>query len=138
MIRRAVKENIPLINDIVKEYNPSFMHQYSLDLYLDSDIYLIYVYEEDNTIKGFIICNHLYERVEILLLFVDTKYRNLGVGKSLIEYLYNLDAEIISLEVSVENKPALHLYQKLGFKQIGIRKKYYQGIDALIMERRIK
>ena len=137
MIRRIKESDIPFINEIVKSYDKDFMHHYTLDMYLDSDVYLMYLYEEDNLIKGFIICNHLYEKMEILLLFVKDEYRNLGIGKKLVEYLYNL-SKIITLEVSVENYPALHLYEKLGFKEVGRRPKYYKGIDALIMEKVIK
>ncbi len=137
MIRRIKESDIPFINEIVKDYDKDFMHHYTLDMYLDSDVYLMYLYEENNTIKGFIICNHLYEKMEILLLFVKDEFRNQGIGKKLVEYLYKL-SEIITLEVSVENYPALHLYEKLGFKEVGRRPKYYKGIDALIMEKVIK
>jgi ribosomal-protein-alanine N-acetyltransferase len=137
MIRRIKESDIPFINEIVKNYDKDFMHHYTLDMYLDSDVYLMYLYEENNTIKGFIICNHLYEKMEILLLFVKDEFRNQGIGKKLVEYLYSL-SEIITLEVSVENYPALHLYEKLGFKEVGRRPKYYKGIDALIMEKVIK
>lgn len=137
MIRRIKESDIPFINEIVKNYDKDFMHHYTLDMYLDSDVYLMYLYEENNVIKGFIICNHLYEKMEILLLFVKDEFRNQGIGKKLVEYLYNL-SEIITLEVSVENYPALHLYEKLGFKEVGRRPKYYKGIDALIMEKVIK
>ena len=137
MIRRIKESDIPFINEIVKNYDKDFMHHYTLDMYLDSDVYLMYLYEENNTIKGFIICNHLYEKMEILLLFVKDEFRNQGIGKKLVEYLYKL-SEIITLEVSVENYPALHLYEKLGVKEVGRRPKYYKGIDALIMEKVIK
>ena len=137
MIRRIKESDIPFINEIVKNYDKDFMHHYTLDMYLDSDVYLMYLYEENNTIKGFIICNHLYEKMEILLLFVKDEFRNQGIGKKLVEYLYKL-SEIITLEVSVENYPALHLYEKLGFKEVGRRPKYYKEIDALIMEKVIK
>ena len=137
MIRRIKESDIPFINEIVKNYDKDFMHHYTLDMYLDSDVYLMYLYEEDNIIKGFVICNHLYEKMEILLLFVKDEFRNQGIGKELVEYLYTL-SQIITLEVSVENYPALHLYEKLGFKEVGRRSKYYKGIDALIMEKVIK
>lgn len=137
MIRRIKESDILFINEIVKNYDKDFMHHYTLDMYLDSDVYLMYLYEENNVIKGFIICNHLYEKMEILLLFVKDEFRNQGIGKKLVEYLYNLSG-IITLEVSVENYPALHLYEKLGFKEVGRRPKYYKGIDALLMEKVIK
>ena len=40
----------------------------------------------------------------------------------------------ISLEVKEKNVPAIKLYEKYGFEKVGIRKKYYNGIDnAIIM-----
>ena len=81
MIRRIKESDIPFINEIVKNYDKDFMHHYTLDMYLDSDVYLMYLYEEDNIIKGFIICNHLYEKMEILLLFVKDEFRNQGNRK---------------------------------------------------------
>lgn len=40
----------------------------------------------------------------------------------------------ISLEVNEKNDIAIKLYEKYGFKKVGIRKKYYNGIDnAIIM-----
>ena len=68
MIRKAKYEDIKQINHIVKDYDKKFMQHYTLDKYLDSDIYLINVYEDNDIIKGFIICNVLYENIEILLL----------------------------------------------------------------------
>ncbi|PJZ84848.1 GNAT family N-acetyltransferase [Leptospira harrisiae] len=44
--------------------------------------------------------------------------RNKGIAKQLIEYIIAKDTKFkkISLDVSAENKPAISLYQKLGFE----------------------
>ena len=42
------------------------------------------------------------------------------------------------LEVNTENIAAINLYKKFNFEIINTRKKYYEGKDAYIMERRIK
>ena len=40
----------------------------------------------------------------------------------------------ITLEVNVNNIPAINLYKKYNFKEVGIRKKYYNNSDdAIIM-----
>lgn len=46
-----------------------------------------------------------------------------------------LGCEKFTLEVRPANTPAVHLYESLGFRGVGIRPKYYQdtGEDALIM-----
>jgi ribosomal-protein-alanine N-acetyltransferase len=41
----------------------------------------------------------------------------------------------IFLEVSADNRPARALYEKRGYVQVGIRPKYYDGADAVIMEK---
>ena len=40
-----------------------------------------------------------------------------------------------TLEVRISNLPAIHLYEKLGFEQVGKRAGYYRdnGEDALLM-----
>ncbi|TGK50865.1 GNAT family N-acetyltransferase [Leptospira kanakyensis] len=44
--------------------------------------------------------------------------RNKGIAKQLIEYMIQINPKYktISLDVSAENKPAISLYQKLGFQ----------------------
>lgn len=39
----------------------------------------------------------------------------------------------ITLEVAVNNKSALNLYKKLGFKIVTIRKNYYENSDGYLM-----
>lgn len=59
-----------------------------------------------------------------------------GIGSKLLEELIKKAEEVsslITLEVNEENKPAIHLYEKYGFKLLGKRKKYYKNNDALIM-----
>ena len=53
----------------------------------------------------------------------------------LIDKCYEKMIKYITLEVRVSNVPAINLYEKFGFKSVGVRKKYYQdnNEDALIM-----
>lgn len=52
----------------------------------------------------------------------------------LIEEAYREKIAALSLEVDVNNKPAIELYRKMGFIITNTRKKYYKnGNDAYIM-----
>ena len=55
--------------------------------------------------------------------------------KKIIDDCYENKAKYITLEVRVSNIPAINLYEKFGFKSLGVRKGYYQNNneDALIM-----
>lgn len=50
-------------------------------------------------------------------------YRNRGIGRAVVEaciqYAASRGARYIALQVDVNNQPALHLYEKLGFRRLG-------------------
>lgn len=98
-----------------------------------------YVYEYEGRIVGFYIASHVLDEVEIFTIAVDSAYRNMGIGKAMLDHLIDIskkrnDKEIY-LEVSTRNIAAINLYRKFDFKIIGIRKNYYQklGEDAYNM-----
>ena len=74
-----------------------------------------------------------------LAISVAKDYWNKGIGSRLLEniivFARENDFHIIDLQVRSDNKSAIHLYEKFGFKSLGVRKKYYQdnNEDALIM-----
>ncbi|MCH5286881.1 MAG: ribosomal protein S18-alanine N-acetyltransferase [Christensenellaceae bacterium] len=66
-------------------------------------------------------------------------HRGQGLGRALtaglMQYLSNLGAAYVTLEVRRSNIIAQTLYESLGFIRLGVRKRYYEdnGEDALIM-----
>ena len=74
---------------------------------------------------------------EVQLVYIDNDYRKCGYAYELMKSI-ELEGFRIILEVSVENVPAKGLYDKLGYKTISTRKGYYNGVDALVMEKVIK
>jgi ribosomal protein S18 acetylase RimI-like enzyme len=48
-------------------------------------------------------------------------------------------AEVLALEVRASSAAAIGLYQRSGFRQVGIRTNYYDSSeDALLMEKTLK
>ncbi|GHT05471.1 hypothetical protein AGMMS5026_03440 [Endomicrobiia bacterium] len=45
----------------------------------------------------------------------------------------NKQTGVIFLEVHQSNNAAINLYKSFGFKEIGVRKKYYKNEDALVL-----
>jgi ribosomal-protein-alanine N-acetyltransferase len=46
-------------------------------------------------------------------------------------------AEFAYLEVRVGNDPALHLYRKRGYRDLGVLPRYYKDEDGLAMEKQL-
>ena len=57
---------------------------------------------------------------------------------NLILLAKDLNISTLFLEVNEQNKPAIHLYEKLGFEKLGVRKKYYNNNNGIIMKKNLK
>ena len=93
----------------------------------------------DNNIVGLAGVKIILEQADIMNIVVKKDFRRLNIGSMLLENLIliskNAGCKKIMLEVNEKNFPAIHLYKKYGFKQISIRKKYYNNQEnAIIME----
>lgn len=73
---------------------------------------------------------------EILTIGVDPNLRRRGAGAVLLASLLALKIPQVFLEVAKSNVDAITLYEKAGFKQVGLRKAYYATThdDALILK----
>lgn len=74
----------------------------------------------------------------IMNLAIDPAYRRKGLGSELLtkglEYLQQLGAQTVELEVRVGNEAAIKLYQKFGFViKDRIKNYYHNGDDAYLM-----
>lgn len=75
---------------------------------------------------------------------VSDEYRKMGVGSQLMLALMKSAEEkelaFVTLEVRVSNLPAVNLYRKFGFTDVGTRRNYYDAPreNALLMTRYIK
>ena len=116
------------IDDISKIFKEIFNQELKLNIYSK-----IVAYKEDKII-GFLIYDDIYDRYEIEYIGVLEEYRNKGIGSKLMEYLSD---KPISLEVEINNKYAIKLYEKYGFKKVSVRKNYYNGNDAYLMVKEV-
>ena len=91
---------------------------------------------EDNEIMGYIYYSDIYDRAEINQIEINFIHRNCGKGSKLVEKMISVVDKNITLEVKIDNIPAIKLYKKYGFEQVAIRKGYYNGVDGILMERK--
>lgn len=134
--RELKKEDFLEFEKIYKEYNNK-----DIDLsYVFDHVYnKTYIVLDNNKIIGFIIYAVMYERGELIDVYVNRNYRRMGIAKRLIEIMLdNMRAcSNISLEVRKDNIEAYNLYSKFGFKTVSVREKYYNGIDAYLMVKEV-
>lgn len=76
----------------------------------------------------------------ILNIATREEFKNKGVASALINFVFKLAKQrkfkSVWLEVRYSNNVAIHLYRKLGFQQLYIRKNYYSnGEDAIIFRK---
>lgn len=97
---------------------------------------------EDEAPLGFILCRAIAGEAEILTLAVDPAVRRRGLAKALVEAAKGLaqaqGADVMFLEVAVDNLPAIGLYEGADFLRAGLRRGYYDrgasgAVDALVM-----
>lgn len=93
-----------------------------------------FVMKCNNEIIGFIGIKNIIDEIEIMNIVTRTDKRNQGIASSLLSYVIRkCPAKKINLEVNEHNKVARDLYRDFGFKQVGVRKRYYNGDDAILM-----
>ncbi|VEI12802.1 GNAT family N-acetyltransferase [Trueperella bialowiezensis] len=75
---------------------------------------------------------------EVLTIGIAQPFRGRGLGKFLLSRLLEIPrthrAQAVFLEVRAADDVAQHLYEKAGFRRVGLRKNYYHGDDAVIMK----
>ena len=142
IIRRAEAKDIHAIAELEKICFP--MDPWSEGAFqneivdnADKTIYLAAV--SDDEIVGYMGIWQILDEGHITNVAVSPDHRRKHIGEALIKEIVRLTSEngvtSWTLEVRVDNEPAIRLYEKMGFSPAGIRKKYYEydGTDALIM-----
>lgn len=96
------------------------------------------VLEKKDAIIGYIGLWFLGDQCQITTIAIDQKYQNQGYASQLMEYALEKSKAFhyqnVNLEVRISNVKAITLYEKFGFKNVAIRKRYYSnGEDAYLM-----
>lgn len=95
--------------------------------------------ESSPSAAGFVLTRQAADEEELLLIAVSPDFRQRGLGEGLIRTLFaqarSRGTTRIFLEMRRGN-PAIHLYEKVGFKPIGERANYYrlangERVDAI-------
>lgn len=103
--------------------------------------YCCWCYERNDRIEGYGVMSVAAGESHILNLTVRPESQRQGIGARLMRHFLQLarrhNADIVMLEVRPSNTPAVRLYEKMGFNEVGVRRNYYPADegreDALLL-----
>ena len=96
---------------------------------------------QGGTVAGYVGSQTVLDASDMMNIAVDPAFRRMGIAESLVNALVaalmERQSQSITLEVRASNEPAIALYDKLGFRQVGRRPNYYRNPkeDALILRK---
>ena len=108
---------------------------------LNNPLSLWLVAAEGDTVAGYVGSQTVMGESDMMNVAVAPEYRRQGIAEQLIidliRQLNDRNSKSLALEVRQSNLPAISLYEKLGFVQVGCRPRYYRNPkeDALIMRK---
>jgi ribosomal-protein-alanine N-acetyltransferase len=133
------KSDVPRVCEIEKSI---FSLPWSENSFIDAcenpnNVYL--VCECDGVIAGYCGMWTVLGEGNITNVAVDANYRKKGIAGEMLAALHESGAkknvDTYFLEVRESNAAAIHLYEKMGYKEIGKRKRFYERPveDAIVM-----
>ena len=108
---------------------------------LDNKLAFWLVAAEGEQVAGYIGSQTVLDETDMMNVAVHPDFRRHGFAEALInelvENLKKMGSHCLTLEVRASNAPAISLYEKLGFHEIGRRRNYYRNPreDALILRK---
>lgn len=94
--------------------------------------------KDGNKLIAFGVVWKVEETAQLIQITVIPTKRQTGIGALLLKHLmktsFQKGCKKMELEFEEGNIAAKNLYKKLGFKTVGIRKKFYKNKDAILME----
>ena len=86
---------------------------------------------EGEQVVGYAGSQTVIDESDMMNIAVHPDFRRRGIAEALVaaleEALRQRGSRALTLEVRDSNMPAITLYEKLGFSQVGLRKNYYRN-----------
>ena len=153
VIRHATPGDLPSVIRINRATLPENYHPSFFEDHLKKWGRAFYVAERYGEVVGYIMCRvewgfgfrarGLVRKGHVISIAVLPEHRRRGVGQALMlramkSLKEEYGAEEVYLEVRVSNRPAIALYEKLGFEKARVLHMYYlDGEDAYLMVKKL-
>ena len=141
MITNMTSDHVAQIANLEKLCFSDPWSENSIASELENKLSLWLVAVEDGKVVGYVGSQTVLGWTDMMNIAVHPDFRRRGIAERLVEKLVEelkaAKGENLTLEVRASNTPAISLYEKLGFAQVGLRKNYYHNPkeDALILRK---
>ena len=138
-IRRASAKDAAKISELEAEIFSDPWSERSVADTIAHEGAMCYVAEKDGDTAAYILGRIIPPEGEIYRIATAPEHRKRGIAYRLLDYAVKCERghglEVLFLEVRSMNAPARALYTAYGFREMGIRKKYYKDPvdDAIVM-----
>ena len=141
IIKSMTQSHLDKIRDNLQENFDEFWNENVLKSELENpaSTYIVAIDEEnDNEVVGYAGIWKPIDEAHITNIVTKKDKRKNKIATKMLERLIEISKQRklnnITLEVNINNKPAINLYKKYNFEEVGLRKKYYNNTDdAIIM-----
>lgn len=143
IIREMKQSDVPAIAELEKQCFSAPWSENMITSSMESRLSCWLVAEINGTIAGYVGSESVIDSADMMNIAVAPEFRRQGVGialvNGLISRLQRKSIAFLLLEVRVSNKPAIAMYEKMGFLQVGLRPRYYCNPreDAFIMRKEL-
>ena len=141
MIIRMNESHVKAVAELEKICFSDPWSENSVASELKNKLALWLVAEDEGQVAGYIGSQTCGDESDMMNVAVHPDFRRRRIAEALVdgltEELKKVESRCLTLEVRASNVPAIALYEKLGFSEIGRRKNYYRNPreDALIMRK---
>jgi len=138
-IHDAAERHIDALEELERQCFSVPWTRQQLRCELPDDRHIFLVAEAGDRLLGYVGLMHVLDEGYLSNVAVAPDCRRQGVAAALIAELLRRAGErelsFVTLEVRTSNSPAIALYERFGFRRVGLRKNYYEypREDALLM-----
>ncbi len=140
-INKMTIEDLNSISAVLESDFDDFWNYNILKSELENPNCIYLVCKINSEIVGFAGILITLDTAELNNIVVRKSSRGKGISSSLLSELIKFaklnNCINLNLEVCASNTVAINLYKKFGFEQVGLRKNYYNGQDALLFTKKL-
>lgn len=140
-IRLMEKSDIPQLAELERLCFSDPWSVSAFEYELNNPLSLWLVAAQEDNVAGYVGSQTVMDESDMMNIAVHPDFRRQGIAENLITNLILLlntrQSKSLTLEVRVSNAPAISLYKKMGFLQVGRRPGYYRNPreDAYILRK---